>query len=730
MSRRYATLSGQLQKRPAAASTSVRASAKLQAHHLDRLAIVYVRQSSPQQVLDHKESTARQYGLVDLAVELGWATDRIEVIDEDQGHTGSTAQGRHGFHRLLAEVGLDHVGIILGIELSRLARSNKDWSQLIELCGIFRTLLADHDGLYDPTAYNDRLLLGLRGMMSEAELHIQAGRMYESLLNKARRGDLYMLAPIGYVKLATGSFAIDSDEQVQAIVRLVFDTFDRQGTLRGVLGYLVRHDITLPVRPHSGPNRGNIEWRRPTRDAVTTILTHPLYAGTYGYGFRQIDPRRKNPEKRGSGRVVMNPEDYHALIPNHCPAYITAERFERNQQRLAENRSRAESKGAPREGTSLLGGLIFCGRCGRRMAIHYNGRKRTLRYVCWYAKNSYQGPQCQHLSGKILDDLVTAKVLSALAPASVELSLTAAGELQKERERLDRNWQQRIERTRYEAARAERQYHLVEPENRLIARELERHWEAGLKELQQVEQDYARFRQTHPLTLTSQEREEVWSLSKDLPVLWHSSTTTPADRQRIVRLLLERVVITVQLSSDQVDVALHWAGGFTSQYDLIRPVLRYDQMADYERMVARIEELCGEGWSFARIAEQLNQEGFRPAKRAEKFHSDIVSRLARKLEKRRPGERARAHRTALSDNEWLVIDLAAELEMAKNTLFTWIKRGWVRVLRQVPGYRGRVICWADDEELDRLRRLRQTKHGWWDPPLPGELTAPKVPPKA
>lgn len=724
MTNQKATASGELQQRPAANSPCVRTAAKLQAHHLDRVAIVYVRQSSPQQVLDHKESTARQYALVDLAVELGWAPDRIEVIDEDQGHTAATAQGRHGFHRLLAEVGLDHVGIILGIELTRLARSNKDWAQLIELCGIFRTLLADHDGLYDPTAYNDRLLLGLRGMMSEAELHILRGRMYEALLNKARRGELYMLPPIGYVKLPKGEFAIDPDEQVQAVVRLVFDTFDQQGTLRGVLRYLVGNGIKLPIRPHAGPNRGNLEWRQPTRDSITTILTHPLYAGTYGYGFRQIDPRRKNPEKRGSGRVVMDPEDYHALIPDHCPAYITAERFERNQRRLAENRSRAESKGAPREGPSLLGGLIFCGRCGRRMAIHYSGRERTLRYVCWYAKHNYQGPQCQCLSGKALDDLVTAQVLSALDPASVELSLTAADELQKERERLDRNRQQRVERTRYEAARAERQYHVVEPENRLVARELERRWEAGLKELQQVEQDYARFRQTHPPTLTTAEQEAVRSLSKNLPALWQASTTTPADRQRIVRLLLERVVVNVQGSTDHADVALHWAGGFTSQHEFLRPVLRYDQMADYDRMVARIEELRGQGWSFAKIAEQLNQEGFRPAKQAEKFHSDIVSRLVWRLDKKRPGVKAEGPKRALRANEWLAIDLAAELEMAKNTLFSWIKRGWVRIVRQLPGYRGRMICWADADELDRLRRLRQSKYGWWDPPLPAALTMP------
>jgi hypothetical protein len=302
--------------------------------------------------------------------------------------------------------------------------------------------------------------------------------------------------------------------------------------------------------------------------------------------------------------------------------------------------------------------------------------------------------------------------------------------LQKERERLDRNWKQRVERSRYDAERAERQYRVVEPENRLVARELERRWEAELKALQEVEQEYARFRQTHPPTLSNEEREAIRSLSKNLPALWHAPTTTAADRQRIVRLLLERVEVNQRGSSDHVDVTLTWAGGFISQHEFIRPVLRYDQIADYDRMVARISEPRDQEWSFARISEQLNQEGFRPAKRAEAFHSDIVSRLVRKLENKRSGERVTASRKVLKDNEWLVIDLAANLDMAKNTLFSWIKRGWVHVVRQVPGYRGRVICWADRDELDRLQSLRKAKHGWWNPPLSSDLTKPKVPPKA
>jgi hypothetical protein len=328
----------------------------------------------------------------------------------------------------------------------------------------------------------------------------------------------------------------------------------------------------------------------------------------------------------------------------------------------------------------------------------------------------------------VLDELVTEKIMAALKPAALELSLSAAGDLQKERERLDKNWRQRLERARYETERAERQYHAVEPENRLVARELERRWEAALEELQKLEQAYARFRQTHPLTLSDDEREAVRSLSENLPVVWNASETTSSDRQRIARLLLERVVVNVQGSTERTDVTLHWAGGFTSQHELVRPVLRYDQIADYDRLIRRIQGLRGEGLSFAMIAEHLNREGFRPTKRAKKFHSDVVGALLRRHENRDPGSRSEAPAGLLKEHEWLMISLANELGMPKNTLCSWIKRGWVRVVRQLPGYRGRMICWADADELDRLRRLRQTKHGWWDPPLAADLTTPGEPP--
>lgn len=701
-------------------------SRKILQHHLERMAIVYVRQSSPQQVANNQESTARQYALVDLAVQLGWPADQVVVIDDDQGQSGSTAEGRDGFHRVLAEVSLEHVGIILGLELSRLARSNKDWHQLIELCGIFRTVLADQDGIYDPGDYNDRLLLGLRGMMSEAELHILRGRMYQAVLNKARRGDLYVWPPVGYVKVPSGEFDVDPDEQAQGVIRLIFDQFDRIGTIRGVVRHMVEHDIKMPVRPHTGPNRGNLEWRRPIRDTVNTVITHPLFAGTYRYGHRQVDPRRKSAGKPGSGRVVKDPEDYHAYIPDHCPAYISLDRYMRNQKRVRDNRAHASAKGAPREGAALLAGIAICGRCGRRMTVLYP-KKQHMRYHCQIGRSDCQSSMCQSMAGRVVDDFVAERVLSVLQPAAIEVSMRAADDLTKEREALDANWKQRLERLKFESQRAERQFQAVEPENRLVAREVEKRWESALKDQNELEQEYARYRQTRSPSLSEQERHSIRTLAENLPLVWNAESTTPMDRQRIVRFLVDRVTVNIQGESDHVDLTLHWTGGFTSQHEIIRPVLRYEQLAIYAELIARIEELRSSGHSFARIAEHLNSEGFRPAKKAKKFHSDLVSGLMRRHYKRVPAPLANPRSELLKKDEWFVIELAAELEMPKNTAIAWVKRGWIRTVRQLPGYRGRLICWADADDLARLRKLRETKHGWWDPTLPLELTTPGSP---
>ena len=381
--------------------------------------------------------------------------------------------------------------------MSRLARSCKDWHQLLELCAIFRTLLVDQDGLYDPTDHNDRLLLGLKGTMSEAELHVLRSRLRQELLNKVRRGAVFLAAPIGYVRSLHGGFELDPDEQVQSVVRMIFEQFERYGRVRKVAVMLIEQNVAIGVRPHCGPNRGRILQIVLVAAVRHSICKHPIYAGIYVYGWTQVDPRRQTARGRFPSRRRVRPDEYHAYLSGQCPA-ITPEQFEANQRALAENRSRHESKGDPREGVSLLAGLVHCGRCQRRMIVTYSGAKRRLRYACTNTPRA-QGCCNHHFGGEVLDELVAEQTLRALKPGALELSLAAAEDLLRERAALDTNWHQRIERARIAATRAERQYQAAEPENRLVARNLERRWEEALQAVRTVEEDYARFQLAQPM---------------------------------------------------------------------------------------------------------------------------------------------------------------------------------------------------------------------------------------
>jgi DNA invertase Pin-like site-specific DNA recombinase/uncharacterized protein YndB with AHSA1/START domain/DNA-binding transcriptional MerR regulator len=697
--------------------------AKIQAYHRTRQAMVYVRQSRPQQVVEHVESTARQYALVDQAIALGWAPDRVVVIDEDQGQSGQSMATRFGFQRLLAEVGLDHVGLILGLEMSRLARSNKDWHQLLELCALFRTLLADAEGVYDPTDYNDRLLLGLRGMMSEAELHLLKGRLLEARQHKARRGDLLNHPPIGYVRGPDGAYQLDPDEQARRVVHLVFETFEHQGSLHGLLRYLVAHDIRLPVRPHFGASRGQLEWRRPTRMTLQSLLHHPIYAGAYRWGYRKIDPRKHQPGRPGTGRTVTPLEACDVLIKDRFPAYITWERFEAIQQRLADNRAASDALGAAREGASLLGGLVRCGRCGRRLQPIYSSKAGRLRYMCWRGAIDYGTPVCMSLAGAVLDTLVVEQIMHVLQPAALELSLAAEQAVRTERARLEAHWHLRLERARYEAERAARQYRAVEPENRLVARELERQWEEALRHEQQSQEAYTRFRQEQPPELTAQEREVVLRLAEDVPGLWYAPDTTAQDRQEIIRVLVKRVTVEVQGDSEQVAVTVHWAGGATSVHPLRRPVARYAQLSTYPTLLQRITGLRQAGQSMAQIAACLNREGFAPPKRTTRFTAQMITRLLTQHYRQSP-HRAATGQTALGPQEYWLTEVARQLNIPVATLHKWKRVGWVRS-RKVPVTGGRVAIWADEDELERLRRLHAYRRQWPEPHYPRALTTPK-----
>ena len=686
-------------------------SEKIAPRHHDRLAVVYVRQSTVQQVLDHQESTRLQYGLVTRAQDLGWAAERIVVIDDDLGRSGASAEGRVGFQRLVSEVSLDHVGLVLGIDMSRLARSSKDWHQLLEVCALFGALIADVDGVYDPGQYNDRLLLGLKGTMSEAELHILKQRMAQGRLSKARRGDLAVPVPSGYVRRPSGEVALDPDEQVQQVVRLIFRKFAELGTLNAVLRYLAKHRIQLGIRVREGPGKGDLEWRRPNRMTLQNLLKNPIYAGAYAYGRRQVDPRTQQPGRPSTGRRVIDPDGWYVLLQDRCPAYLSWAQYEENLARLKANQARAEEVGVARKGAALLAGLVICAKCGRRLHVRYGGTGRRHTYICSRLMSDYGGEICQQLAGPPLDDLVSRWVLDALTPAALELSLEAAANVERERADLVRLWQQRLERAAYEAERAGRQYRRCEPEHRLVARQLERDWEAALAAQQQLQEEFHRFERHQPRLLAAAEQEAIRRLAQDIPALWAAETTTTAERKAVIRQVVERVVVDAEGHSERVPLRVAWVGGAQTAGELIRPVGRLAQLSYYPQLCARVRALAGEGLPAAAIAARLNAEGFRPPKRREQFGRQGIQELLRDLGVRAGRPRA-APRADLGADEWWVAELAQRVGMPLATLQNWVRRGWVRAWQQAQSPR-RWVVWADATEVERLRQRHQRPAGYY-----------------
>lgn len=693
---------------------------KIHPRHWERLAVVYVRQSTAKQVVDHRESRELQYNLRYRAEQMGWAAARVVIIDEDQGQSGATAENRVGFQRLMAEVSLNHVGIIFGWELSRLSRCNKDWHQLLELCAIFDVLLADQDGLYDPADYHDRLLLGLTGIMSEAELHILRNRMMQGKRNKAERGELFSHVPRGFMRTASGEVRFDPDEQAQSVMRLFFARFEALASGRQLLRWLLDNQIRLPVRPISGAHRGELQWRDPSPTIVYQILHHPMYAGAYSYGRHPTDQRRKVPGHPGSGKTTAPLDQWQVLKRDHMPAYISWEQYLANLRRLAANASRFEASGAAREGEALLSGLVACEECGYQMHVVYNDHLHRGRYVC--QSRDPRAGTCQSIQASVLDRLIAKQALRALEPAALELSLAAAQELEEQRRRLHEHWQQRVSRARYEAERARRQYDAVEPENRLVARELEKCWEEELREQRDLEEEYARFQREQPHELSAQERARVLALSSDIASLWDASSTTAVERKTILRHLVDDVVVRVPKQSETVEVTIHWAGGFESRHQTKRPVACYEQLRDYDLLRSRVLELRESGEPAGKIADRLNAEGFRTA-RGKRFQAETVrALLSRRGLTRCDPDDAMEHDSAVTTDHWSMSQLVSKLHVPLTTLCRWCRQGWVHGARS-PGGRWRI--WADVEELARLRRLRDYRRTDPAQPYPAELTTPK-----
>jgi len=702
---------------PSPTTFGLRAASKIQDRHLDRLAIVYVRQSSPQQVLENRESRERQYALAQFAQRLGWPAERVVIVDEDQGRSGKSADKRSGFQRLMTEVSLNHVGIVLGLELCRLSRSNKDWHQLIDVCGILNTLLCDQDGVYDPLDGNDRLLLGMRGAMNEFELVTLRNRLLRGSRNKAERGELFLAVPLGYFKTASGEVIQEPDEQARGMIRLVFEKFEELGSAYAVFRYLVVNGLDLGFRRHRGGRVGELEWKPPSPNRILSILRHPIYAGAYAYGLHRAGTKNPVTGHIEGGRWFVPPEEMPVLLRDRLPAYISWDQYMKNQERLKQNRSLLETRGMPKRGEALLQGLVVCGKCGLRMASRYKADKRPS-YYCGEHSRSPMSEYCGHIAAATLDDLVAREVLRALEPAALDLSLRAIENVEQERKRLHDQWRQALERAGQEVARAERQYQAVEPENRLVARTLEARWEDALKKQRQVEEEYHRFLAKLPASVGAADRERIKSLSGSIATLWHATGTSSVDRKQIIRCVVERVILVAEKSTEDNHVTIVWQGGMTTQHEVARPVSTYTQLKDFRRLSERIGQLHRDGLHLGQIAARLNDEGFVPPRRRGVFKESTIGSLMRDLGL--VGELFRDDLVA--EDEWWIADLAGELGVIPQKIHYWVKQGWVHSRRTPSGKH--LIVWADRDELHRLRQLATGKNSWIATRHP-ELVIPK-----
>jgi DNA invertase Pin-like site-specific DNA recombinase len=543
-------------------------STKITPLHLRREAVVYVRQSTPTQVREHTESLQRQYELSERAVEFGWPAHQVVVIDEDLGRSGADATARSGFQRLVADVGLGRVGLIMGIEVSRLARRNADWYHLLDLCAVCDTLIADGDGLYHPADYNDRLVLGLKGTMSEAELHLIRSRLTAGLRHKAAKGELRQGLPVGFDYDAdTGEVVMCPDEAVQEAIATVFRRFDELTSARQVLLSLLEDGLQLPRRRPGNPR---IRWTKPTYPAVHDLLTNPVYAGAFVFG-------RTRTEKRvgEDGRVVarvrqVTRDEWEVCIPDHHVGFIDWERFELNQQRLRDNwrPPRGEGGGAAREGPALLQELLRCGRCGRIMRVAYSGAWGNCpRYLCAAAHVLYGSTStCQSLGGRRLEQRIVDEVFAVLEPASLAATAKALAEAEGHYRRRFAVFDKTVARARYEGERARRQYDAVEPENRLVARNLERVWEQRLADLRRAEADLATQRARRPAVLTDDELGWLSRAGADMRAIFDAPTTTSRERKQLLRILIDNIAVTVDKERRAADVSIVWQGGATTDF--------------------------------------------------------------------------------------------------------------------------------------------------------------------
>jgi DNA invertase Pin-like site-specific DNA recombinase len=658
---------------------------KITASHLARVAIVYLRQSSAAQVEYNRESTDRQYALVNKAGDLGWPTDKIVVIDEDLGLSGSGAVARSGFARLTAEVALGHVGLVLGLEVSRLARNNADWYRLIDLCGLSNTLIGDADGIYHPALFNDRLLLGLKGTMSEAELYVLRARLNGGIRNKAARGELRRGLPVGLIwGDADGEVRLHPDEAVRTAIASIFARFAETGSARRVWLWFRSEGLRLPTQMVP---KAEILWVDASYHAIHQVLSNPVYAGAYTYG-----RTRQETILDGSGAAKkrmrhLPRSEWQVLIKEHHEGYIDWRTYEANQARLAANtRPGPHNAGqAVREGSALLQGLASCGHCGRRLKTHYIGRNAAPGYHC-AGKIIVEGRGCYCLNvGGVQIDAAFAKTfLAAIEPAKLAATLAAAERLEADTEATLKQWRQAVERAAYEAKRAERRYRAVDPDNRLVARGLEREWEQRLADLAAANQELARRLEQRPRVLSQEERDRLLSLGADLAAVWDAPTTTPRDQKELLRALIEEVILSVDRDEPAAHLTVRWKGGAMTDVDVPLPRSRPATIRTDEATLDLVRRLATL-YPDTVIAGILNRQG-RTTARGHRFEANRVAHLRNHW-----GIPCFQRKPEIAEGDVMTIAAAAAvLNVAPSTLHRWLNEGLIAGEQVTPGAPWRI----------------------------------------
>ena len=695
-------------------STTLSTDERITTAHRAKLAYVYVRQSSPGQVRHHQESTELQYRLVERAAVFGWPRERVHVIDDDLGKSGTSSRDRYGFQTLIAEVGLGKAGLVMSLDASRLARNNRDWHQLLELCSLFGVLIADGERLYDPAAYHDRLLLGLSGIMSEAELHQIKIRLHQGERQKAARGELRLPLPAGLIHTRDGSVTFNPDEEVQERLRLVFAKFRELRSAKAVMRYLRRGNLLLPVRPLHGPAPHDVVWRPADSARVINILKNPAYAGAYVYGRRRQDPLRRQPGSDRIGTAAVAPEDWSICLRDAHPAYLDWNEFMANRRQLADNVGRydASRPGAPRKGNALLQGIVSCGRCARRMCLRYSGPHGDYPvYVCAADSSAEGRPRCQEVRALAVDAEVERLILTALTPDRIVLAIAALGEIEEETRAMERQWSLKRERARYDVERARRQYDAVEPENRLVARSLERVWEERLRRVDQVEQEYDAWRREQSVSISDNDRAEILALGEELPRLWRAATTRSADRKQIVRLVIKDVALDQKRRSGYVWIKVIWQTGAASEHWLQRCVQGYEQHADQDRLRQCITELNRQRKMDGEIAAILNKEALRTAHGAPFFGG-----MVHVLRKRWRIQSVKINGTAANPQQWpdgsySVQGAATAIGITPQVIFDWLRKGWLTGTQLAKGMPWQISLSPDQAAVlrARVRRTNRSK---------------------